>query len=49
MLCSATIPEEDERLCHTFMNAPTHIEIKAARITTDKIKLTLFEVREEEK
>ena len=48
MLFSATLPEDVERLSRTYMNAPTHIEIKAAGITTDKIEHTLFEVREEE-
>lgn len=49
MLFSATLPEDVEKLSRTYMNAPTHIEIKAAGITTDKIEHTLFEVREEEK
>ena len=49
MLFSATLPEDVERLSRTYMNAPIHIEIKAAGITTDKIEHTLFEVREEEK
>ncbi|PFS60276.1 RNA helicase [Bacillus cereus] len=49
MLFSATLPEDVEKLSCTYMNAPTHIEIKAAGITTDKIEHTLFEVREEEK
>ncbi|PDZ48276.1 RNA helicase [Bacillus sp. AFS094611] len=49
MLFSATLPEDVEKLSRTYMNTPTHIEIKAAGITTDKIKHTLFEVREEEK
>lgn len=49
MLFSATLPKDVERLSRTYMNAPTHIEIKAAGITTDKIEHTLFEVREEEK
>ncbi|MBE7098322.1 MULTISPECIES: ATP-dependent RNA helicase DbpA [Bacillus cereus group] len=49
MLFSATLPEDIEKLSRTYMNAPTHIEIKAAGITTDKIEHTLFEVREEEK
>ncbi|PEC83338.1 RNA helicase [Bacillus cereus] len=49
MLFSATLPEDVERLSRTYMNAPTHIEIKAAGITTDKIEHTLFEAREEEK
>ncbi|MBJ8062384.1 DEAD/DEAH box helicase, partial [Bacillus cereus] len=46
MLFSATLPEDVERLYRTYMNAPTHIEIKADGITTDKIEHTLFEVRE---
>lgn len=49
MLFSATLPEDVEKLSRTYMNAPTHIEIKAAGITTEKIEHTLFEVREEEK
>ncbi|HDR4724883.1 ATP-dependent RNA helicase DbpA [Bacillus cereus group sp. Sample62] len=49
MLFSATLPGDVEKLSRTYMNAPTHIEIKAAGITTDKIEHTLFEVREEEK
>lgn len=49
MLFSATLPEDVEKLSRTYMNAPTHIEIKAAGITTDKIEHSLFEVREEEK
>ncbi|MGN4447081.1 ATP-dependent RNA helicase DbpA [Bacillus cereus group sp. MYBK79-1] len=49
MLFSATLPEDVEKLSRKYMNAPTHIEIKAAGITTDKIEHTLFEVREEEK
>ncbi|WP_346817679.1 ATP-dependent RNA helicase DbpA [Bacillus paramobilis] len=49
MLFSATLPKDVENLSRTYMNAPTHIEIKAAGITTDKIEHTLFEVREEEK
>ncbi|EOQ19947.1 MULTISPECIES: ATP-dependent RNA helicase DbpA [Bacillus] len=49
MLFSATLPEDVEKLSRTYMNAPTHIEIKAAGITTDKIEHRLFEVREEEK
>ncbi|MGF9851419.1 ATP-dependent RNA helicase DbpA [Bacillus paramobilis] len=49
MLFSATLPKDVEKLSRTYMNAPTHIEIKAAGITTDKIEHTLFEVREEEK
>ncbi|MGD6889980.1 ATP-dependent RNA helicase DbpA [Bacillus mobilis] len=49
MLFSATLPEDVEKLSRTYMNTPTHIEIKAAGITTDKIEHTLFEVREEEK
>ncbi|MED2183327.1 ATP-dependent RNA helicase DbpA [Bacillus wiedmannii] len=49
MLFSATLPEDVEKLSRTYMNVPTHIEIKAAGITTDKIEHTLFEVREEEK
>ncbi|MCU5681530.1 ATP-dependent RNA helicase DbpA [Bacillus wiedmannii] len=49
MLFSATLPEDIEKLSRTYMSAPTHIEIKAAGITTDKIEHTLFEVREEEK
>ena len=42
MLFSATLPEDVERLSRTYMNAPTHIEIKAAGITTDKIEHTLL-------
>ncbi|MCU5378101.1 ATP-dependent RNA helicase DbpA [Bacillus cereus] len=49
MLFSATLPKDVEKLSRTYMNTPTHIEIKAAGITTDKIEHTLFEVREEEK
>ena len=49
MLFSATLPEDVERLSRTYMNAPTHIEIKAAGITTDKIEHTLFEAIEDEK
>ena len=49
MLFSATLPEDVEKLSRTYMDSPTHIEIKAAGITTDKIEHTLFETREEEK
>ncbi|AUB66484.1 ATP-dependent helicase [Bacillus cereus] len=49
MLFSATLPEDVEKLSRTYMNSPTHIEIKAAGITTDKIEHTLFEVIEDEK
>ena len=49
MLFSATLPEDVERLSRTYMNAPTHIEIKAAGMTTDKIEHTLFEAIEDEK
>ena len=36
---AATLPEDVERLSRTYMNAPTHIEIKAAGITTDKMNI----------
>jgi superfamily II DNA/RNA helicase len=49
MLFSATLPKDVEKLSRTYMDSPTHIEIKAAGITTDKIEHTLFETREEEK
>ncbi|EOP48008.1 ATP-dependent RNA helicase dbpA [Bacillus cereus VDM053] len=49
MLFSATLPEDVEKLSRKYMDSPTHIEIKAAGITTDKIEHTLFETREEEK
>ncbi|GAB6725759.1 DEAD/DEAH box helicase [Bacillus cereus] len=49
MLFSATLPEDVEKLSRTYMNSPTHIEIKADGITTDKIEHTLFEVIEDEK
>ncbi|PHD63217.1 DEAD/DEAH box helicase [Bacillus wiedmannii] len=49
MLFSATLPEDVEKLSRTYMDSPTHIEIKAAGITTDKIEHTLFETREEKK
>ncbi|EEM02979.1 DEAD/DEAH box helicase [Bacillus pseudomycoides] len=49
MLFSATLPEDVENLSHTYMKSPTHIEIKASGITTDKIEHILLEVREEEK
>lgn len=49
MLFSATLPEDVEKLSRKYMGSPTHIEIKAAGITTDKIEHTLFETREEEK
>ncbi|PFN28148.1 DEAD/DEAH box helicase [Bacillus cereus] len=49
MLFSATLPEDVEKLSRKYMDLPTHIEIKAAGITTDKIEHTLFETREEEK
>ncbi|EEN00246.1 ATP-dependent RNA helicase dbpA [Bacillus thuringiensis IBL 4222] len=42
MLFSATLPEDVEKLSRTYMNSPTHIEIKAAGITTDKIEHTLL-------
>ncbi|MBG9751058.1 DEAD/DEAH box helicase [Bacillus thuringiensis] len=49
MLFSATLPADVEKLSRTYMNSPTHIEIKADGITTDKIEHTLFEVIEDEK
>ncbi|WP_144569329.1 DEAD/DEAH box helicase [Bacillus pseudomycoides] len=49
MLFSATLPEDVENLSHTYMKSPTHVEIKASGITTDKIEHILLEVREEEK
>ncbi|MGH0483426.1 DEAD/DEAH box helicase [Bacillus mycoides] len=49
MLFSATLPKDVEKLSCTYMDSPTHIEIKATGITTDKIEHTLFEMREEEK
>ena len=49
MLFSATLPKDVEKLSRTYMDSPTHIEIKATGITTDKIEHTLFEMREEEK
>ena len=34
--------EDVEKLSRTYMNSPTHIEIKATGITTDKIEHTLL-------
>lgn len=49
MLFSATLPEDVENLSKKYMKNPTHIEIKATGITTDKIEHCLYTVREEEK
>lgn len=46
---SATLPEDVEALCHKYMKAPVHIEIKAKGITTEKIDHSLIQAREEDK
>ncbi|WP_042352870.1 DEAD/DEAH box helicase [Bacillus massiliigorillae] len=48
-LFSATLPEDVEHLCTTYMNQPVHIEIKAKGLTTEHINHELYSVEEEEK
>ncbi|MEH6943287.1 DEAD/DEAH box helicase [Bacillus sp. JJ722] len=48
-LFSATLPEDVERLCSSYMNEPTYIEIKAKGLTTENINHVLYTVEEDEK
>ncbi|QVY61548.1 DEAD/DEAH box helicase [Cytobacillus gottheilii] len=49
MVFSATLPADIEKLCHQYMNHPTHIEIESNGVTADTIEHGLIEVTEEEK
>lgn len=48
-LFSATLPEDVERLCSSYMNQPTYIEINAKGLTTETINHVLYTVEEDEK
>jgi ATP-dependent RNA helicase DeaD len=49
MLFSATLPEDVDNLRRKYMKNPTHVEIKANGITTDKIEHFLYKVEDEDK
>ncbi|MGM9922982.1 MAG: DEAD/DEAH box helicase [Bacillus sp. (in: firmicutes)] len=48
-LFSATLPEDVERLCFSYMKQPAFIEIKAKGLTTEHIEHALYRVEENEK
>lgn len=49
MVFSATLPQDVERLCHKYMNNPTHVEIESKGVTASTIEHGLIEVRRDEK
>ena len=49
LLFSATMPEDIERLCMSYMQNPKTIEIQSDSVATDRVKQSYFEVEEKDK
>jgi ATP-dependent RNA helicase DeaD len=49
LLCSATIPDEINRICRYYMENPQTVEIESETMTVDTIKQSYFRVEKNEK